>query len=574
VNHKSPFSILSMRIVGEKSSNLSLAHGRIVLIVALFILAYIVVVARLVDATLIEGYLKQHDETSAADQIVDDENLRRADIVDRNGVILATSLKTASVYADPKLVTDPIAAAKALAKIFPDMAYGEVLKKLQDDRRFVWIRRNLTPDEQKKILEIGEPGLAFDYDYRRIYPQGRLAAHMVGYSDIDGKGLSGIERSFNSILKKGNDPIRLTLDIRLQHILRRELQAAIRDFTAVGGTGMIMDVNTGEVLAAVSVPDFDPNVPGSDANSPAMFNRATLGVYEIGSIFKTFTTAALLEKKRAPMTMTFDAKDPIKIGRFSIKDFHPENRTLTVPEVFMLSSNIGTAHMGEYIGTDGLRSMFRDLGLMSKVDFEIDEVGSPLVPSPWREVSTLTTSYGHGIAVTPLQLVRAMCTVVNGGLLVTPRLVLEDGSENEAFADNVKTRILSKETSLKMRQLLRLVVTDGTATKADVPGYMVGGKTGTADKNSGGRYDRNKRMSSFVGVFPMSDPKYAVLIMVDEPKPNKSSYGYATAGWVAAPAVARVISAAGLLLNIKPVEDESDISEPLRQFISTKVEEH
>jgi cell division protein FtsI (penicillin-binding protein 3) len=224
MSRKSPFSILSMRIDGEKSSNLSLAHGRIVLIVGLFILAYIVVVARLVDATLIQGYLKRHDETSAADQAVQEENIRRADIVDRNGVILATSLKTASLYADPKLMTGPAEAAKALVKIFPDMPYGETLKKLQEDRRFVWIRRNLTPDEQKKILEIGEPGLAFDYDYRRIYPQGPLAAHMVGYTDIDGKGLSGVERSFNAFLEKENAPIRLTLDVRLQHILRRETQ--------------------------------------------------------------------------------------------------------------------------------------------------------------------------------------------------------------------------------------------------------------------------------------------------------------------------------------------------------------
>jgi cell division protein FtsI (penicillin-binding protein 3) len=570
---RSPFSKLSMRIKGEKSSTLDLARGRIVLIVALFMMVYIVVAARLVDATLIQGYLRQHDEMSALDKEQDESKHvahRRADIVDRNGILLATSLKTASLYADPKIILDPAGTAKSLVRIFPDLTYGETLRRLQGSKRFVWIKRNLTPEEQKKILEIGDPGLAFEYDFRRFYPQGHLAGHMVGYSDVDGRGLAGVERSFNKMLSAGDKPIQLTLDIRLQHVMRRELQRAIESFTAKAGAGVIMDVKTGEILAAVSLPDFDPHSPSSNPSSPEMFNRVTLGVYELGSIFKMFTTAAVLEKTSATMATNFDASKPLQRYGHRISDYHPEKRPLTIPEIFMHSSNIGTALMGEMVGTQGLRDLYRDLGLMKKEEFEIDEVGTPLMPNPWREINTLTASYGHGIAVTPMQLVAAAGAIVNGGYLVKPTIVkAADGTPDKKSY----TRVIRQETSLKMRQLMRLVVTEGTGKNADVPGYMVGGKTGTADKNVNGRYVGDKRISSFMGVFPANDPKYIVFVMVDEPHGNKKSYGFATAGWVAAPAVGRVISSMAPLLNLKPLTGQPEISEPLEQFISIKAAE-
>ena len=360
------------------------------------------------------------------------------------------------------------------------------------------------------------------------------------------------------------------LDIRLQHVMRRELEKAIETFTAKAGAGVIMDVKTGEVLAAVSLPDFDPHGPNSKSDSPEMFNRVTLGVYELGSIFKMFTTAAVFEKTQATMATSFDASKPLQRYGHKIRDYHPEKRALTIPEIFMHSSNIGTALMGEMVGTQGLRDLYRDLGLTKKEEFEIDEVGTPLMPNPWREINTLTASYGHGIAVTPLQLVAAAGAIVNGGFLVKPTIIKPaDGTPDKKSY----TRVIRQETSLKMRQLMRLVVTEGTGRNADVPGYMVGGKTGTADKNVNGRYVGDKRISSFMGVFPVNDPKYIVFVMVDEPHGNKKSYGFATSGWVAAPAVGRVISSMAPLLNLKPLTGQPEISEPLEQFIFIKAVE-
>jgi cell division protein FtsI (penicillin-binding protein 3) len=571
---RSPFHV-SMRIDGERSSALDQARGRIVLIVGFILLAYIVVAGRLFDVTIIQGYFHAAEETPREQQAQNNNQTtktRRGDIIDRNGVLLATSLKTASLYADAKMMTDPEGTAKQLVKIFPNLIYGDLLKKFQSERRFIWIHRNLTPQEQQKILGIGDPGLSFDYDYKRIYPQGRLTAHMVGYTDVDGRGLSGIERSFNASLTKNVEPIRLSLDIRLQHVLRRETQKAISDFNGIGGAGLIMNVRTGEILAAVSLPDFDPHDPSSNKNDVHRFNRVTLGVYELGSTFKIFTAAALLEKKHVSMATTFDAREPLHRGNRIIRDFHPEKRVMTVPEVFMYSSNIGTALMGEAIGTQGLKALYTDLGLMNRMNFEIDEMGRPLMPNPWRDINTLTASYGHGIAVTPLQLVSAVSAIVNGGTLVRPILVMKD---HEDTKPQTAVRVISKETSLKMRQLMRLVVSDGTARKADVTGYMVGGKTGTAQKNINGRYIDDKRISSFVGVFPMNDPEYAVFVMVDEPKPNKTSYGYATAGWVAAPAVGRVISAFAPLYHLPPQKTAVDLAAPLRAYLTKKSgEEH
>lgn len=582
MSRKSPFSSLSLRIMGEKSDHLNLARGRIVLIVTFFMLFYLVVAARLVDATIIEGYLSQQPDAIEAKESQSKENQStpenkktafRADIVDRHGVLLATSLKTASLHADSKNILSPVETARGLVKIFPELTYGDTLKKLQSGKRFVWIKRNLTPKEQMAVLNLGDPGLVFDYDYHRLYPQGNLVSHMVGYSDVDGNGLAGIERSFNTLLNNSSDPLRLSIDVRLQHILRREVKKAITDFTAKAGAGVIMDVNSGEILAATSLPDFDPNSVTANPTAPEMFNRVTLGVYEPGSVFKIFTTAALLDIKRPSFSKQYDAINPIKEGRFTIKDYHPEKRPLTIPEIFMVSSNIGTAHMAQDIGTPALKRMFSDLGLMSKPEFEIEEIGSPIIPKPWSEINTLTASYGHGIAVSPLQVTTAVSAVINGGLKVRPSLVMRSEGDDHEKSPPL-TRVISKETSLKMRQLLRLVVSNGTARKADVAGYFIGGKTGTAQKNLHGRYVADKRMAAFVGVFPMNDPKYAVFVMVDEPNPNKSSYGYATAGWVAAPAVGRVVSGMGSILGMEPKVDDADISEPLKQFVNHVKGEH
>jgi cell division protein FtsI (penicillin-binding protein 3) len=301
------------------------------------------------------------------------------------------------------------------------------------------------------------------------------------------------------------------------------------------------------------LPDFDPAQVGQ-ADDEQVFNRMSLGVYELGSMFKIFSTAALIETQENGMNMRFDASKPIQFGRFRISDYHAENRILSVPEVFMHSSNIGAALMGKTVGTEKLQAFYRDLGLMSPVDFEIREVGAPLLPNPWRELNTLTASYGHGIATSPLQLATAVSMIVNGGYAIKPTMVMNDAAQTQKGA---RLRVLSQKTSEEMRELMRLVVTEGTGKSAEVAGYHIGGKTGTAEKPGAHGYDRKRLMSSFVGMFPAENPKYAVLVVVDEPHGNKASYGYATGGWVAAPAVARVVASMASIMGL-PAEDESN----------------
>jgi cell division protein FtsI (penicillin-binding protein 3) len=560
------------KIIGARRSALDVARGRLVFVGFCFTLGYILLAARVVDLTLIQGELPRlahlaNPESDAGSQDLANEKPLRGDIVDRNGVLLARSLNTASLYADTYYITKPEETARGLVKILPDLKYGDVLQKLQKKTHFVWLRRNLTPKDQYAILNLGQPGLNFQDEAHRIYPQGPISSHIVGYSDIDGHGLGGVERNFNSLLDTGSKTLQLTLDIRLQYVVRRELKKAIRDFNGIGGAGVIMDVNSGEVLAAVSEPDFDPHEV-DDKDKPALFSRLTQGVYEMGSTFKIFTAAAMLELRNPSMGQTFDARAPIEIGRFKISDYHAENRFLTIPEIFMVSSNIGAARMGEQIGTEALRNFYKSLGLLDPLQIEIQEIGHPLIPNPWLPISTMTASFGHGIAVTPLQTLGAVCSIINGGTLVHPTLVM-DGTLSDKDQKKSDTRVVSEQTAHRMRQLLRLVVTNGTGKNADVPGFEVGGKTGTAEKTSGGGYNHKSLLSSFIGVFPMDAPKYAVMIMVDEPKGNAASHGYATGGWVAAPAVARVITAMAPILGLVPrdIPAEQDMSAALLPYI-------
>ncbi len=562
-----------LRISGARHAALDTARGRIVMISAVFALCYILVAVRVFDLAVVQGKGRAADHGQMVTAAPAAETYR-ADIVDRNGVLLATSLDTASLYADPALITAPADVAAELTALFPELVYGEILQKLQQKGRFVWIRRSLTPDEQFRVLRLGRPGLGFRQEQRRIYPQGNLAAHIAGYGNVDQRGLAGIERSFDNLLQRGDEmPLTLTLDVRVQHILRRELQRAVDTFSAIGGAGAVVDIASGEIVAAVSLPDFDPHNPGA-ASDTARFNRLTLGVYELGSTFKIFSTAALLELRDVPMDFAFDAREPLKRGRFTIADYHAEERILTVPEVFMFSSNIGSALMGEMVGTEALRHFYEDLGLADPLALEIEEIGKPLLPPVWRDINTLTASYGHGIAVTPLQMVMAAASIVNGGIRVQPTLVL-DRNKAEMPQNKTDLRIVSPQTAHRMRQLMRLTVTDGTGSMAAAPGYVVGGKTGTAEKIGPRGYDKSRLISSFLGFFPMDAPRYAVFAMVDEPRGTKESFGYATGGWVAAPVVGRVITAAAPLLGVKPRKEggADDIASSLKQYVSFKSEE-
>jgi cell division protein FtsI (penicillin-binding protein 3) len=553
------------QIVGARGSAVETARGRLMVMGLMFFLAYAGIAARVAYLCLWQEGAEPRYEAMHGGNASAVLAAGRSDITDRNGVLLATTLETMSLYADPKMVPDAKVVAADLKKIFPDINEAEIVRKLSGKSRFMWMRRGLTPKEIAAVNVLGHPGLNFRSESRRFYPQESLTAHIIGYTDVDGGGLAGVERSMNAQLVKGGKPVQLTIDVRYQHALRRELARAVQEFTAKGASGIIIDVNSGDILAAVSLPDYDPQDPAR-ASDDARFNRYALGVYEMGSTFKTFAFAVLLDQVNGSFNQNFDTRKPIKAGRFSITDYHPENRVMTLPEVFMLSSNIGTALVAQEVGTDRMKAFYQQLGFFAPVPgADIPEKAAPLVPNPWQQVSTLTASYGHGIAVTPLHLMRAFAGIVNGGAL--PMLHIVKGQHDE-----LRPRIVSEETSRKMRELLRLVVTHGTGSKSNIPGVMMAGKTGTAEKNGPGGYMHNKLVSSFIGTFPADKPKYAILISVDEPKGNKKSYGYATAGWVAAPGVGAVAQAIMNLDNMPAADPEKDaiFSADVARYIHTE----
>lgn len=532
---------------GPARQSLDTSHTRLLITAALFCLVFAVIALRLADIMAFDrgGDARlAHREPAAAATLA-----YRADITDRNGVLLATTLDTPSLFADPRLVLDAKDAAQKLAAVLPDLDQKDVLAKLASGKSFVWIKRHLTPREQAQVNRLGLPGLEFMPEGKRVYPEGNLFAHVVGYADTDGKGLAGVERGLDEQLRKGQ-AAQLSVDARLQFILREETAKAVSDFNAIGGMGIIMDVRSGEVLALVSLPDFDPNDPGS-ATPETTFNRATLGAYEMGSVFKIFTVAMALDDRVTTLEGGYDATNPIHIGRFTIHDDHAQRRWLAVPEIFEYSSNIGAAKMALDVGGERQRDFLGRLGLLSEPRFELKEIATPLVPSVWRPINTMTIGFGHGISVSPLQLATAVCAVANGGIL--HRATLLKARDGDADGG---TRVLRTETSVEMRKLLRLVVEHGTGKLANAAGYLVGGKTGTAEKVSGNHYARKALLSSFVGVFPVNDPRYLVLVTVDEPHGNKQSAGFATGGWIAAPAVKATVERMASIVGIQPADED------------------
>jgi cell division protein FtsI (penicillin-binding protein 3) len=532
---------------GPAQQSLETSHTRLIITGALFCLAFLVIGARLVEVAGLKSGGPHLARNHAAERI----ETSRADIVDRNGVLLATTLVTPSLFANPKQIQDPHSVARKLVGVLPDLDEGDVYAKLASDKSFVWLKRQLTPRQELAVNRLGIPGLQFQDEERRIYPKGNLTAHIVGYTGIDNKGLAGMERGLDEVLRDHHGPAALSIDVRLQYILRDEIARQMADFRAVGGMGVIMDVNTGEVLAMVSLPDFDPNNLNT-ATPETTFNRATLGIYEMGSTFKIFNTAMALETHTATLASSYDATQPLHIGRFTIHDDHPQRRWLTVPEIFEYSSNIGSARMAVEAGTDRQKEFLGRLGLLKAPAFELPEIGAPLVPSPWHEVNTMTVAFGHGISVSPLQMATAVSAVVNGGVLHRATLI-----KHPAGYAPLGQQVLSAQTSEDMRRLLRLVVERGTGKLANAPGYLVGGKTGTAEKVSGARYDRKQLLSSFIGAFPITDPRYLVMISIDEPHGNKQSAGFATGGWAAAPGVSRVVQRMAPLMGIQPLDEDS-----------------
>lgn len=523
------------------------SRSRLLITGAVMAFAFAAVSVRLVDL----GAFSSATAQSAPSYAVTENTLEteRAIVTDRNGVIVATSLMTTALAARPDRLLDPVDAARRLSTLFPDLDRAALEAKLTSDSPFVYIHRKVTPRMEMAVMELGIPGLEFERAETRVYPHGRLMAHILGYTDVDGNGLSGLEQGMETRLRDSNEPVQLSLDLRFQHVVHQELAKAVETYDAIGGAAIVMDVRTSEVLAMVSLPDFDPNSP---AESPEenLFNRASFGTYELGSTFKIFNTAMALETGATTLEDGYDATDPIRVDRFLIRDYHAKQRYLTVPEIFVYSSNIGSAKMALDVGPPVQKAFLEALGMLEPMDLEVPETGRPQYPETWRPVNTMTVSYGHGVSVTPLHLVNGVSAVLNGGVVLPPTLLKRDEMP-------IGRRVISEEVSFDMRRLMRLNAVSGSGTRALVPGYMVGGKTGTAEKANGSGYHRRSLISSFVGAFPMTDPQYAVYVVLDEPQGTEETYGYATGGWVAAPAVGGIIERIGAIAGIAPVEEEA-----------------
>ncbi len=471
----------------------------------------------------------------------------RGEIFDRHGTMLATTVLVPSVWVNPADVRDPAKLAAQLGAVFPRLDQARLERRIVDGqqrgRQFLWVRRHARPSQAEAAMRIGSPGLYVQDERRRVYPQGRLTSHVVGYVNIDGRPQAGIERVSDRTIQKR--PVHLTLDLRVQHALRDRLQVAMERFQAVAAAGVVLEIGTGDVLGQVSLPDFDPN-DVQDARDPGMLDLGTQGVFEMGSTFKTFTVAAALDAGQAEVDSHFDATEPIKIGRYTINDYHPEERWLRLSEVFVHSSNIGTVRVAEALGEENHWDYLGRLGLLGAIEAPGLRTAHPRLPDAWGDVQRATVSFGHGIAVSPMHLAAAMAAVVGDGRFRPPRLLRSEPS-------TPSTGALHPSTVRQMRTLLRQVVQHGTAGLADIGNYEIGGKTGTAQKVVNGRYRRGARTNSFVAAFPMSAPRYVVVVLLDEPKAAPGTHGFATAGWNTAPLAGSVVAGVAPILGVPPV---------------------
>lgn len=533
------------------------AQHRTLAIGGVFLLVFAVISIRLFDVMI----LNTRDTSTQAIASGMAAAAQRADILDRHGEILATQIVTASVYANPRVIMNPAEVAEKLSAVLPQYKSRHqkkiLLDKLSSNRGFIWVFRHISPQQQHAIHQLGIPGLYLQKDYKRVYPHGPLVSHVVGYHGIDNKGLSGIEKKFDTQLHCDQKPVQLSIDVRVQHIVREELYKGVQEFKAEGGSAIVMDADTGEILAMVSLPDFDPNTPNKN-RIETTFNRNTLGIYEAGSTFKIFNTAIALETGRVTPSSIYDASTPIRIGRQKISDFYGKNRPLQVREVFVYSSNIGSAKMALDFGSEMQKEYLERFGLLKPSAIELPEVGAPLLPAQWTDIATMTISYGYGIAVSPIMLIDAVRGVIKGEVRGTATLLKRNSREvatdsKEDTCTDAPRRIVSEKTALQMRELMRLAVTEGTAGKANVPAYEVIGKTGTAHKNSGRRGYGKARISSFVGAFPKDNPRYVLVVFLDNPQPTKSTHGFATGGWTAAPISGNIIARLGPLLDVHPI---------------------
>lgn len=490
---------------------------------------------------------------------------QRADIVDRHGRILATNFETHSLYAQPPFLIDPERAAEGLAKIFPDLEQDRLIKDFTGKRKFVWIKRKISPEQKQAVHDLGDPGLLFGPREMRLYPNGKLAAHVLGGAGFGKEGVTaaevigvaGVEKQFDSYLRdpaNGARPLQLSLDLTVQAAAERVLYGGMKLMNAKGATSVLMDVHTGEVISVVSLPDFDPNdrphapTSGHDPSVSPLFNRSVQGVYELGSTFKIFTTAQALDLGLVSPETMIDIRGPLRWGKFRIRDFRNYGNELSVTKIIVKSSNIGTARLAQQIGSKRQKAFLANLGMLEATPFEIVEAagGEPLLPRNWSELSTMTISYGHGLSTSPMHLAAGYAAIANGGHYVSPTILKQDGPTYGG-------RVMSAQTAAISRRMLRQVVTDGTASFGEVPGYAVAGKTGTADKpKPRGGYYEDKVIATFASMFPAHDPKYVLIVTLDEPSENSGPKPRRTAGWTAVPVAAEMIGRIAPLLGLRP----------------------
>jgi cell division protein FtsI (penicillin-binding protein 3) len=532
------------------------ARARIVLAIMAFTAVYAVIGARLVMFGIASN-------SHAVHRVVSDDAIAtaRPDILDRNGEVLATDVRVPSLYAEPRRLIDVDEAVELLTADLPDVNANELRERLSSKRGFVWLKRDISAEQQREIYRQGLPGIGFLPENKRDYPNGSEVSHLLGRVDIDNQGIAGIEKWLDGqglmalhmaglASDRLQTPVQLALDLRVQHALREELVAAQVKFHTIAAAGVVLNVRTGEIVAMVSEPDFDPNA-SLDPHDQKLINRLTTGVFEMGSTFKAFTVAMALDSGKATLKSTFDAHNPLHYGKFEIHDFEPMQRALTVPEIFTYSSNIGAAHIAMAMGIDAHKAFLKKMGQIDRLRTELPESARPIVPKHWSELNTMTIAFGHGMAVAPLQAVMGVAALMNGGILIPPTFL----KRSEAEAQALGTRVIKPETSMMMRYLMRLNVEKGTASKADVPGYYIGGKTGTADKVVFGRYSKTKVLTDFMAVLPADQPRYLLLIMLDEPQPLPETHGFKTSGWNAVPTGGAVVARIAPLLGIQPRMD-------------------
>ena len=526
---------------------------RVFLVAAGFFVIYGVIAGRLVQLGL------RPDPPTAYRRAAAEVSGARPDIVDRNGAVLATDVKTVSVFAEPRRIIDKDEAVELLTAVLPDLDAKDLRDKLGSKRGFVWIKREITPKQQQEVYRLGLPGIGFMPENKRVYPNGPAVSHVLGFTNLDNQGIAGIEKYIDGqglaalnmagFTTDPSDmkPVQLSLDLRVQHAVRDELVRGMEKYKAKAAASLVLDVTTGEVISLVSLPDYDPNVP-TDALDPNRINRLAVGVYEMGSTFKALTTAMALDSGKVGINSSFDTRGALSFGRFKIHDYHGTNRVLTVPEIFIHSSNIGSARMALAVGVEGHKAFLRKLGQLDRMRTELPESAEPIVPSKWGELNTITIAFGHGVAVAPLQATAAVGALVNGGNWITPTFLKRtpDHPVGDSF------RVIKPETSEALRYVMRLNAEKGSASKAAIPGYYVGGKTGTAEKVVGGRYAKNRLFTTFMAISPSDKPKYLFLTLYDEPQGLPETFGFATAAWNAGATSGRIIERVAPLLGLPP----------------------